>query len=181
MCLHTVMNKWQLTYFRSLKNYHVLIFFQQFLPQYQTWSRVSLSADTYMASREWCPSMPISPCNDREGWRRDGLFSIILLTTIVRWFLLANIVGCQPPSLTTRQSIRVSYFLVTIGIYIYIYMDVFRRVYIYMHILYMCIYVCVHTYLCINICIYICMYKYMYKHRCIYIHIYSYAHVYVYW
>ena len=59
MCLHPSMSKWQLFSFCSLKIYHVLAFWQ-FLPQYQSWSQVCLSAaDAYMANR--------------EGWRETAL------------------------------------------------------------------------------------------------------------
>ena len=74
-------------------------FFWRALPRYQIWSRVCFSADTYMANREWGPPMPISACNDREGWRRDGLSPLPLF--------------CLLPSSLTAKCIRVSYFLVT--------------------------------------------------------------------
>ena len=53
-------------------------FFWWALPQYQIWSMVCFSADTYMANREWCPSMPISPCNNREGGRERQPLSLLL-------------------------------------------------------------------------------------------------------
>ena len=66
MRLHPVMNERPLTYFRSLKIYHVLIFGGIFLDT-KYGRGVCLSIDTYMANRGWGPPMPTSPCNDREG------------------------------------------------------------------------------------------------------------------
>ena len=65
------------------------------------WSQVCLSADIYIANKEWGSPMPILPCNNRED-ERDSLSQFhysVILTTIVRWFMLATIVGCRPPSL----------------------------------------------------------------------------------
>ena len=85
MCLHSLMNKWQLTSFRSLKIHHVLAFLP-FLTPYQSWSQICLSADAYMANREWSSHMPISSCNDRGVLKREtASLSIILLNTIVGW------------------------------------------------------------------------------------------------
>ena len=50
-----------------------------------------------MANRGWGLPMPISAWNDREGWRWAALSHfIILLTTIVRWFLPATIDRWRP-------------------------------------------------------------------------------------
>ena len=72
--LHPVTTTWQLTYFRSLKNDHVLIFLGGFFLSTKYGRGVCFSADTYMANREWGPDMPISPCNDREGGRERQPF-----------------------------------------------------------------------------------------------------------
>ena len=72
MCLHPWANKWQLTSFHSWKIHHVLAF-GHFLPQYQSWSHVCLSAaDACMANREWGYHRSMSPCNN-SGWKRDNL------------------------------------------------------------------------------------------------------------
>ena len=67
--------------FRSLKIHHVLIFWRALL-RYQSWSKVCFSADAHMVNREWGLPMPLSACNDREGWSRDGIshfhYSVIL-------------------------------------------------------------------------------------------------------
>ena len=84
MRLHPVMNERQRTYFRCLKNYHVLIFLAVSFSVPQHGRGICLSADTHMANREWGPPMPISPCNDREGGReRQPLPLPIQLTIIV--------------------------------------------------------------------------------------------------
>ena len=96
ICLHSVMNEQRLSYFRRLKNHHVLDFLLPFLSQYQSWSQICLSVDTYMANRVWCTPMLISPWNDR-GWERDsfshGQFSL----------LLSSVDSCRLPSSADGQ------------------------------------------------------------------------------
>ena len=106
MRLHLVMNEWQLTYFRSLKNYHVLIFFFFLAVSSSVPNMVEGSASplTYI----WLIESEVLPCLSHlviieRGEGETASLSIILLTTIVRWFLLATIVGHRPPSPTTRQ------------------------------------------------------------------------------
>ena len=96
MRLHPMMNERQLSHFRSLKIYHMLIFSGIFLDT-KYGQGVRLSADTYIANREWGPPMSTSPCNDIGG---EGEIaspaSIILLTTIVCWFLPVTITRWRP-------------------------------------------------------------------------------------
>ena len=73
MCLHPLMNKRQLTSFRSLKIHHVLAFWP-FLPQYQLWSPVCLSADAYKTNKEWGSPMPISACTKERVEERHLSF-----------------------------------------------------------------------------------------------------------
>ena len=55
-------------------------FWRAHSPQYQIWSKVCFSADTYMANREWGPPMPISVCNDGEGMKeRRSLLPLFCL------------------------------------------------------------------------------------------------------
>ena len=97
MRLHPVMNERQVTYFRSLKNYHVL-----------TFDGFSLNGNRGRRSASpLTHTWPTSPCNDRERERererekereRRSLPLPILLTTIVVClFLLATLVGRRPP------------------------------------------------------------------------------------
>ena len=73
MYLHSLVNKRQLTSFRSLKIHHELAFWRV-LPQYQSWSLVCFSADAYVAKSEWGSPMPISPGNKERVGERDGPF-----------------------------------------------------------------------------------------------------------
>ena len=63
-------DKWMVTdlfpYFENSP--HVDFFGGLFLNTKYGWG-ICLTADTYMAHREWGPHMLISPCNDREGGR----------------------------------------------------------------------------------------------------------------
>ena len=78
-----------------------------------SWSQICFSADAHMANRKWGPPMPISPCNDWEGWRRDGLshFHNSVILAYNYGPLMAT--ESQLPSPITSKCIRVSYFLVT--------------------------------------------------------------------
>ena len=119
MCLHLVMNKRQLTYFRSLKNNHVLFFFLlRFFPWYQSQSQICFSADTHMANREWSPPMLISPCNDRDGWRRDGLSHLPYPAIVAHYYRPLRVREPQLPSPQPGECFRVLYFLVTYTLYI---------------------------------------------------------------
>ena len=91
----------------SLKIRQVLIFWWA-LPRYQIWSRVCFFADAHMANREWGPSMPIPPCNNREGGRARDCLSSCHYPVIIAYYYRPLTVKC----------IRVSYFLVTINMYI---------------------------------------------------------------
>ena len=77
MRLHFPMNKRQLPSFRSLKNDHVLAFWW-FIPLHQSWS-LSLSADAYMANREWDSLMTMSPSANIGGLKRDSLSADTIL------------------------------------------------------------------------------------------------------
>ena len=88
--------------------------FWRFLPWYQSWSPICFSADTYMANREWGPPMPISPCNDRERWRWDGLSHFHYSVILAYYYCPLTVRESQLPSPQPGKCIRVSYFLVTI-------------------------------------------------------------------
>ena len=75
-----------------------------FLFHYQIWLQTCFSAaDEHMVNREWGPLMPISQLVMIERGEGETVSpSIILLTTIVCWFLLAiivrwwpNVLGCH--------------------------------------------------------------------------------------
>ena len=84
MCLHSPTKKRQVS-FRSLKNYHVLAFWRLSSALIMV-AGLSLSADAYMANREWGFLMPMSPCANREDWRETAFpLVLFLITTIVGW------------------------------------------------------------------------------------------------
>ena len=96
MCLHPVMNEWQLTYFCSLKIHHVLAFFGSFFLSTNHGCRFApLLTHTWLIRSEVLPCPYLLVMIERVG-ERLSLPLVILLTTIVRWFLLATIVHWRP-------------------------------------------------------------------------------------
>ena len=69
ICLHPSRNKRQLTYLPYFEISPRIDFFGGLFRITKYGRGVCLSADTYMANREWGPYMPISPCNDKDGGR----------------------------------------------------------------------------------------------------------------
>ena len=118
-----LMNEQQLNYFRGLKNYHVLIYLAvpSSVPNMVKGSASPLT-HTWLIESEvlQCPYFLVMIEKMGERERRATPLPILLIT-IVRRFLLATMDGRQLPSPPLLgECIRVSYFLVTI----YIYMEV---------------------------------------------------------
>ena len=112
MCLHPLTNKQQLFSFRSLKNYHVLAFWQ-FIPQYQSWSQVCLSPLTHTRPIESgvfsCSCCPVLIERVEKRW---PLFPLLILTCHYSYPMVGE-PHLFPPQ--PGECMRVSYFLVTMG------------------------------------------------------------------
>ena len=151
MRFHPSMNKRQLLSFHSLKNYPLLAFWQ-FIPQYQLWLQVCLSANTHMANREWGFLIPVSAWTNREGWREMASLSTALLTTIVGYGQCVVL-----PFLITRR--------------------MYEGVIFPCH----SVCVCVCAFGCVHVCVcgYVCVYVYVnvYVNVCVCVCVNSYVHV----
>ena len=119
MRLHPVMNKLQLTYFRSLKNYHVLIFFavSSSVPN-MVEGPVSPLTHTWLIESEVLPSLSHLVMIKRVGERERETASTAANSANNYRRLIASVSHFLSPQPT--EYIRVPYFLVTIYIYIYI-------------------------------------------------------------
>ena len=78
MCLHTPTKKRLLVIFRSLKNVHVLAFWRLFL-RINPGRYPPLTTDAYVANRKWGFLMPMLPCANIGGLKRDGLSTDTIL------------------------------------------------------------------------------------------------------